>query len=77
MDLRLADCVIAMRIVKENAPRFQVDPVAMEANVHVQALHPCEANGQVLELLPRKATQRPYILGNFPSAHIDLRCKPR
>ena len=66
-----------MRIVKEHAPGFQGDPVAMDADVHVQALHPCEANGQVLELLSRKATQPPYILGNFPSAHIELRCKLR
>lgn len=66
-----------MRIFKQRAPGFQGDPVAMDADVHVQALHPCEANVQVLELLSRKATQPPYILGNFPSARIDFRCKPR
>jgi hypothetical protein len=67
----------SMRIVKQQAMGFEGDPAAMEADVRKQALHHCETSGQDLEVLSLKATQPPYILGNFPSARIEFRCKPR
>jgi hypothetical protein len=66
-----------MRIVKEQALGFAGDPAAMEADVRKQALHHCETSGQDLDVISLKATQPPYILGNFPGARIDFRCKPR
>lgn len=66
-----------MRIVKEQGVGFATDPAAMEAEVRRQAQAHCETSGQDLEVLSLTATQPPYVLGNFPSARIDFRCKPR
>lgn len=66
-----------MRIVKQEAMGFAGDPAAMEAAVRKQALQHCETRGQDLEVLSLSATQPPYILGNFPSARVEFRCKPR
>jgi hypothetical protein len=66
-----------MRIVKEQGLGFAGDPAAMQAEVRRQAQQRCEADGKDLEVLSLSATQPPYILGNFPSARIDFRCKPR
>ncbi|MBN8491484.1 MAG: hypothetical protein J0M00_08695 [Burkholderiales bacterium] len=66
-----------MRIVKQYALGFDGDPAAMEAEVRREALQHCETNGQDLEVISLSATQPPYILGNFPSARVDFRCKPR
>jgi hypothetical protein len=66
-----------MRIVKQQALGFDGDPAAMEAEVRKEALQHCETRGQDLEVVSLSATQPPYILGNFPSARVDFRCKPR
>lgn len=66
-----------MRIVKEQGLGFAGDPAAMEAEVRKQALQHCESRGQDLEVLSLSATRPPYILGNFPSARVDFRCRPR
>jgi len=66
-----------MRIVKEQGLGFAGDPAAMEAEVRKQASAHCETSGQDLEVLSLTATRPPYLLGNFPSARIDFRCKPR
>ncbi len=66
-----------MRIVEQQAMGFEDDPAAMETDVRKQALHQGETNGQDLEVLSLKAMQPHYIQGNFPSARIELRCKPR
>lgn len=66
-----------MRIVTQQALGLASDPAAMEAQVRKQALQHCETSGQDLEVLSLTATQPPYLMGNFPSARIDFRCKPR
>jgi hypothetical protein len=66
-----------MRIVKQYAMGFDGDPAAMEAEVRREALQHCETAGQDLEVLSLSATQPPYVLGNFPTARVEFRCKPR
>ena len=44
---------------------------------YANALQRCESRGQDLEVMSLPATRPPYILGNFPSARIDVRCKAR
>jgi hypothetical protein len=66
-----------MRIVKQQALGFAGDPAVMEADVRKQAQYHCDTSNKDLEVLSLTATQPPYVLGNFPSARIDFRCKPR
>jgi hypothetical protein len=66
-----------LRIVTEQATGFATTPEAMKSDVSAKAASHCAQSGQDVEVLSIKATEPPYTLGNFPSAQIDFRCKPR